>query len=174
MGNTDQDPSVQAPDDPYQPPQSLVEDSDINLSHRELPQAGPWRRLATHGVDLLAFYAVVFLLAIVVVLVFGEQALKPVSSGPMSYVIPMVLLFVYYTFFEAMWHRTPGKWAAGTRVIDASGAPPSLKQVALRSVCRMIPFEAFSMLGDGIGWHDTIPKTRVVRVRGVGTAATLR
>ena len=42
----------------------------------------------------------------------------------------------------------------------------SLKQVFLRTLIRLIPFEAFSFLGGSKGWHDEWSGTKVIRVRG--------
>lgn len=50
-------------------------------------------------------------------------------------------------------------------VVREDGGKPSLGQVLGRTACRLIPFEAFSFLGSsGVGMHDSIPDTRVVRV----------
>ena len=76
----------------------------------------------------------------------------------------------YYCFFEGIFARSPGKWICGTRVVDLEGNRPSFLQVIGRSLARFIPFEAFSFLGSrGIGWHDSLSSTRVVRTRGSGT-----
>ncbi len=56
----------------------------------------------------------------------------------------------------------------GTKVVNANGGKASIGQVAGRSLCRFIPFEAFSFFGNKgfpIGWHDSIPKTRVIKTR---------
>jgi hypothetical protein len=42
---------------------------------------------------------------------------------------------------------------------------PAFSQVVGRTLCRFIPFEVFSFFGEA-GWHDSIPKTQVVAVRG--------
>lgn len=39
----------------------------------------------------------------------------------------------------------------------------SFLRILARCFCRLIPFNAFSFLGgSGSGWHDSIPKTKVV------------
>lgn len=44
------------------------------------------------------------------------------------------------------------------------GTKPDFKAVALRTLCRFIPFEAFTYLGSSnpMGWHDKLSSTRVV------------
>lgn len=53
-----------------------------------------------------------------------------------------------------------------TKVINEAGEAPDFKEALLRSLCRLIPFDAFSFLGsDGRGWHDSITNTYVVDVK---------
>jgi uncharacterized RDD family membrane protein YckC len=54
----------------------------------------------------------------------------------------------------------------GTMVVSEKGGAASFGQILGRTFSRFIPFEPFSLLfsKDSCGWHDTLPKTRVVRV----------
>ena len=78
--------------------------------------------------------------------------------------ITTLLLFpALYAFCEFVWQRTPGKWLTKTVVIDEYGNKPSGGAIVLRSICRFVPFEPFSCLGDySHGWHDRWSKTWVV------------
>ncbi|HYE80289.1 MAG TPA: RDD family protein [bacterium] len=76
----------------------------------------------------------------------------------------MTLHLAYYTFFEALFYRTPGKMVTGTRVMTLDGDDPDLRTVILRSLTRLVPFEMFSFLGNlNEGWHDRWTNTCVVR-----------
>ena len=70
-------------------------------------------------------------------------------------------------FFEAVFQRSPGKFLTGTKVVNESGGKPTFGQILGRSLCRFIPFEAFSFLfGDSsrvVGWHDKFSGTLVVK-----------
>jgi uncharacterized RDD family membrane protein YckC len=56
-----------------------------------------------------------------------------------------------------------GKWITQTIVVDENGEKPNSETILVRSLCRLIPFNAISFLGiSGRGWHDTISKTYVV------------
>lgn len=45
------------------------------------------------------------------------------------------------------------------------GSKPKFDEILIRALCRLIPLNAFSFLGDlGKGWHDTLSKTYVVDV----------
>ena len=79
-----------------------------------------------------------------------------------------MLVVAYYVVLEGLTGMTLGKMVMGTKVVNESGASPSFGQILGRSFCRLIPFEVFSFLGNKgfpIGWHDSIPKTRVIKTR---------
>ena len=93
------------------------------------------------------------------------------TSGDTDYSVAWILLTFLGVFGV---HRMyMGKWITGTRVVDERGDPPSWRQACLRSLARLIPFEAFSVLfsEDGMarGWHDSLPRTRVVIRRSMRT-----
>ncbi|MBC7449892.1 MAG: RDD family protein [Cytophagales bacterium] len=80
-----------------------------------------------------------------------------------SILMSVVLLPVVYTFFEYIWQQTPGKMIMNIVVIDQYAQNPDFKTCLLRSIIRMIPFEAFSCMGSrSRGWHDRWTKTYVV------------
>jgi len=54
-------------------------------------------------------------------------------------------LFIYYSFFEIIWARTPGKWFSGSKVVNEQGGLPNIWQVLGRSLIRIIPIDFFSM-----------------------------
>jgi len=67
------------------------------------------------------------------------------------------LLYVcYYFFFENFAGKTLGKAITRSKVVNSEMEPASVNQLLGRSFARLIPFEAFSFLGEkGIGWHDS-------------------
>lgn len=69
----------------------------------------------------------------------------------------------YYLFFETLTGSTLGKFATGTRVVDAYGQKPSAKAILVRTLIRLIPFEVFTFVGENaVGLHDSASKTYVV------------
>jgi uncharacterized RDD family membrane protein YckC len=76
----------------------------------------------------------------------------------------LLLCPVFYFFFEYNWQRTPGKFLTKCRVINEYAEKPDLRQTLLRSLLRLVPFEAFSCFADkySVGWHDRWSKTVVV------------
>jgi hypothetical protein len=49
-------------------------------------------------------------------------------------------------------------------VVDENGNKPEYQTIMIRSLCRLIPFDALSFLGaTSRGWHDSISRTYVVQ-----------
>lgn len=68
----------------------------------------------------------------------------------------------YYLFFEGLFGRTIGKFITGSIVVDENGLKPRLGIICIRTLCRLIPFDALSFLGKSERiWHDSISKTFV-------------
>lgn len=147
---------------PYSAPESAVIDAADN---RPREVAGKWLRFGTFVIDYICFVVFGALLGLIVGLLFGPAGMQAMRKIP-NMVLGSLMLLTFYCFFEGIWARTPGKLAFGTAVVNLQGEKPSFPQIIGRTLCRFIPFEAFSFLGDGDGWHDSIPKTQVVRVRG--------
>jgi uncharacterized RDD family membrane protein YckC len=145
---------------PYLPPDSALTES-VAEQRREL--ASHWRRFGTWLVDYVCVVLVMALFGALVGFLFGEAGVAALRKVP-NFVLGLTLMLAYYCFFEGIWARTPGKLVLGTVVVGQQGDKPGFGQVVGRTLCRFIPFEAFSFFGEE-GWHDSIPKTRVVLVR---------
>lgn len=81
--------------------------------------------------------------------------------------LTVVVSLAYYVGMEAAFRRTLGKFLTGTMVVTEDGRRPKLEHILVRSLVRLIPFEAFSFFGQRqpIGWHDRWSKTLVVKCR---------
>ena len=145
---------------PYAPPKSDVSASETS---RAIVPASKGRRFGTLLVDYVMFMLLSFGIGVVVAILFGDRGVKALQSIP-DFALGLLILSAYYVFFEGIWARTPGKLVFGTVVVTETGTKPSIKQVVGRTLCRFIPFEALSFLSER-GWHDSIPKTRVVLAR---------
>lgn len=147
---------------PYSPPRAEVASVE---ALRPTIEAGKGRRLGTLLVDYALFLLCSFMIGIGVVLIFGDAGLEALEAIP-DFLLGLLIMSSYYIVFEGFWARTPGKWLFGTMVVSESGGKPSIGQIIGRTLCRFLPFEPFSFLGER-GWHDSIPKTRVVMARVV-------
>ncbi|QCW99178.1 RDD family protein [Aggregatimonas sangjinii] len=82
-----------------------------------------------------------------------------------EWLLGSVLAIIYYSFFEGVTGRSIGKFFTKTKVVTEDGDRPNFSVVLTRSLCRCIPFNAFSFLAnDGVGWHDKFSGTRVIEI----------
>ena len=74
------------------------------------------------------------------------------------------VLIAYYTLLEGLTGRSIGKFITGTKtIIQEDSSKPSLKDSLIRTLCRFIPFDAFSFFSKApIGWHDELSGVNVV------------
>lgn len=104
-----------------------------------------------------------YLLGMLIVLV-GIDNPFGLTVALISSLIGLLLFPFMYFFTEYFWQQTPGKLLTNSIVIDEYGNKPNFRQIALRSLIRIVPFEAFSCLGDfSYGWHDRWSDTFVVK-----------
>ena len=101
--------------------------------------------------------------------VFFPEFLDGLVEGSGSYYLLTFLIaytnyLFYYTLCEkAMQGRTLGKLITGTKAVRLNGDPLTLKDAFMRSLVRIVPFEAFS--GFGTPWHDSWTDTTVIKTR---------
>lgn len=118
------------------------------------------KRFGHYIVDLVIVYLLLIVLAVILMIInqnFVEQS-QFFFQG-----ISFLLSSIYYIVCENFWQRTPGKFLTKTIVIDEYGNKPSLKSNLIRNFSRLVPFEAFSCLGER-GWHDQWSNTYVVSI----------
>lgn len=83
----------------------------------------------------------------------------------LAYLVAILNYTLYYTICEkAFKGYTLGKLITGTRAIRVDGGELTFKDALIRSVSRLVPFEAFSGFG-GHPWHDRWTNTMVIRSR---------
>lgn len=152
-------------DNPYRSPASTV--ADVHVA-QAIVDAGKWRRFFNWVLDYIAILVIVMVMAIVAVIAGGEGVVRWMDGmgALQELLLRIAVLLTYYIVMEGMFGLTIGKLITGTRVVDEQGGPPTWRQAVLRSLARLIPFEPFSVLfgDDGVarGWHDSLPRTRVV------------
>ena len=87
----------------------------------------------------------------------------------------ITMLVLYYVLMEWFAQRTVGKYISGTKVVLADGTKPGLGAIFLRTACRYIPLEVFSVFGEGARmWHDSIPNTYVIDVATYNRAEAIK
>lgn len=148
---------------PYEPPKSSI-GAEVQKPLEVIP-ASKWLRFSNLLIDYVAFMFLAILVGFIVAILFGEEGIRYMESVP-DIIIGTPIVLGYYIIFEALSGRTLGKLVTGTKVVNEAGLNASFGQILGRAFSRIIPFEAFSFLGrEGRGWHDSIPKTYVVKCR---------
>ncbi|HXB41039.1 MAG TPA: RDD family protein [Bacteroidia bacterium] len=108
----------------------------------------------------------VLVFGVVIGVIFGTVGMAHLITGTNENFLGLILMLFYYGLMEGIMGRTLGKFVTGTKVITTEGNDPTFMNILGRTLCRFIPFDAFSFLGGGPGgWHDTISHTRVVKVK---------
>lgn len=133
--------------------------------------ASKGQRFVNLLIDSVAMYLLAFLIAVFFVASTmnsgsAEYYETRNSSGDdlLYYFIGYICAITYYTLLEGLTKgRSLGKLATRTRAVKEDGTEITFKDAFIRSLCRCIPFEAFSIFGNGL-WHDTISKTKVVKI----------
>ena len=155
-------------DNPYQASAvALVDDTVL----WDVEAAGKWRRFFNWLIDRLVIYGLVVVGVVVAALVLGDRVLAWAENIDTltDIALTYATTFLYYTFFEGLFGFSVGKLITNTRVVDERGNRLSFGRAALRSLCRLIPFDAISLLlsDDDVrrAWHDSLAKSYVV-VRG--------
>lgn len=97
------------------------------------------------------------------------------TLNPRQNVFNIGLLFIccaYFIFFESLLLWTPGKLISGERVVRIDGQRPSVKDIFIRTLCRIflpgdiISYKLIDSNEDGSPrfWHDSVSRTMVVSV----------
>lgn len=125
------------------------------------------QRFANHLIDFVIYYVVVFLFVFGVLFATRDEDLarEAENNVGMQYLVGAIIFLLYYSITEfAFKGRTIGKLITGTRAIKVTGEPLTFGDAFMRSLCRLVPFEPFSFLGEGAsGWHDKWTKTVVIK-----------
>ena len=123
-----------------------------------------WPRFGHYLIDLAILSGIIYLVEISGTLDQVNQTFFQFQLGQYYYQFNFIgyfMILIYYTLLESTMGRTLGKFATNSYVIDEYARQPSFSTIFLRSLCRWIPFFAFSCLSVR-GWHDKITRTYVV------------
>lgn len=98
----------------------------------------------------------------VLFLLIDPDTVETYSWPVFLYLVTITL--VYYTLFEYLTGRTPGKYISFSKVVvENEGTRPTLLNCFIRTIARFIPFEfAGFFSGNPAGWHDELSNTIVV------------
>lgn len=139
-----------------------------NDSYKESATNGA--RFANYLIDSIALYVftiiVIFVFVTIYTLLVPTANILQEDNSLIEYLIGFVMGIIYFTTLEYFTGgRSIGKYITKTKVITFDGEKPGFIDCLVRSLCRYIPFEPFSFFsGTDCGWHDSISKTRVIKI----------
>ncbi len=150
------------------------------------PYAGFWRRFVAYSIDSFIIFVVFFILMIVAGIAYFTGVVSNDSQilidelndverlGPIGMVILSCYTFLfiaYFTFFQGLTGRTPGKKLLVLQVVHTDGSPISFGTAFLRSAGYLVSSLLFTIPLGYIwaafdkkkqAWHDKIADTVVI------------
>jgi uncharacterized RDD family membrane protein YckC len=132
---------------------------------RPLEYASVGQRFLNHLIDIISFYAITFLLGIIIALGGGIAFIESLDSvNPLlDRLVSMIIYACYVGTVEGLsGGKSLGKTITRTRAVYEDGSKIKFSTGFLRGLSRAVPFEIFSALS-GYPWHDSWTDTRVVK-----------
>lgn len=138
-------------------------DGDLSAPEIELVPASQGKRFGNYFIDRIVIKFVNSGLTIGAAVSISEE--DPFGNLWTIFGLYFSLHFLYYFLLEYyLKGKTLGKSITKTRAVNQYGETPTAETILLRTLCRLIPFEAFSYFANDkpIGWHDRFSKTMVI------------
>jgi len=145
-----------------------------NLKIIEDNKASNGIRFANFIIDRLVVYILFFIFGAFAMILFeffdveyflniAEQIASLSRLEDLLLTTGVYLLYIFLMEYLTK-GRTVGKYITGTKVISTDGSEPTFQDYFIRTISRVVPFDAFSFFGEN-GWHDSWSSTRVVTAR---------
>ncbi|NMN37531.1 RDD family protein [Pedobacter sp. SG918] len=136
-------------------------------------EANNWQRVFHLIIDsfllLIIFYPIIeSVTRIEIIVSLLNKVSFVIGEKPTLYLICACFLLIYYLFFENLFQSSPAKFLTETRVVKQTEGPFNFKTIFVRTVSRLIPFDAFSFVLANTGWHDRLSGTAVLKEEDTG------
>ena len=132
-------------------------DERLDSNNHQIADKGT--RFGNFIIDKIGFFFIIFLHAMIL---DGWLGVIPENGSPFLGFYFFFLYVMYHALFEHFFKKTPGKFMTNTIVVNEDGSEPNFKEILIRNLSRLIPFDPISFLVSNTGWHDQISKTKVV------------
>ena len=129
-------------------------------------------RFANLLIDTLCYYGIMLLVGVALGIILQSSdgniensflVREDIGSLSLQYLLSFATYLGMFTILEGSAKgKTLGKLITGSRAIKIDGNTLSWKDAFMRSLCRIVPFEAFSAFG-GKPWHDRWTDTIVIQ-----------
>jgi len=118
-------------------------------------------RFLNFTIDSIAFLILVFIVGFIFDLMIPRGENTPLEF--IGFLTVVGSFFGYYIFMENKYQKTIGKFITKTKVVTKLNDKPELRDIVIRTICRLIPFDRISYLFMKNGFHDSISKTLVIK-----------
>lgn len=139
-----------------------------------LERANTGIRFANFLIDTIFYYGIMLLVGVAMGIIVESTGgniessfivQEDAASISLQYLLSFASYLGVFTLLEgAARGKSLGKLITGTRALKIDGSDLTWKDALMRSLCRIVPFEAFSAFG-GNPWHDRWTDTFVVKDR---------
>ncbi|MEP2935797.1 MAG: RDD family protein [Gilvibacter sp.] len=120
----------------------------------------------TRATNFFIDYGILIVVWVVVVFLNDDVY----NSTPLFY----LFTFLYYFLLEAIFGQTIGKLVTKTYVVKKDGSKASILNLIIRSLCRLIPFDALTyLIGTERGLHDVWSFTKLSKSSHKNTATNI-
>ncbi|MCG8581219.1 MAG: RDD family protein [Bacteroidales bacterium] len=145
-------------------------DMDAIRNQLYVQEVDKGKRFVNHIIDTIFIMLLYIFFAMIYGVYLGitnPQAIDTLdeSASIIENITILLLTVFYYTLIEGLTGRSIGKLITKTKVVDENGYKPDFGTAFIRSLCRIVPFDALSFLFSDKGWHDAWSKTRVVSIK---------
>lgn len=155
---------------------AIKEEQVTENSFENVEYAGFWVRLGAYVIDFLGMMVVAFLIGVLIVYLFGENAVDSLPEIFWSY----FSYVIYSTFALTVWSTTFGKHLYGLSVRTENSEPLSFGVALKRSFLQPLSTILFGIGYWNMGknskqqaWHDKSARTVVLRRKANYTFAYL-
>lgn len=148
------------------PQEDILRDEQLPWEQQD---ASTGQRFANYIIDIICFYAVLFVGAMFAAAIIPGAAEFFAGMEDTNSIVDRIVSLILYGIFMALTEaifkgRTLGKLITRTKAIRINGEPISFYDAFMRGLSRMVPFEALSGFS-GHPWHDKWTDTRVVKIK---------
>jgi len=126
-------------------------------------RASAGQRFANYIIDRIFFYVFLYLFGYALLSIDYDLSFILEKNRVFGLLMLSIFYGLYMGLIELIFKgRSFGKFITGTIAVNHDGSRISERTAVLRGLSRLVPFNAFSALGDGYPWHDEWNKTYVV------------
>jgi len=144
--------------------------SGNNMINESITCAPAWKRCVNLLLDSWLIKLTLATVAILINILSNYLNISLDNNLFKFFLLPIFFIGAYvflYSIFEINFQKTPAKFLTKTKVVNKDGGNPAKKQILIRSLFRLVPFEPLSgfLFGDStkyLWWHDTWSQTMVI------------